>query len=120
MYAWIWGKLPGAWPVKVAESIAALAVLVLLLFVVVFPVIEPNLPFNNVTIDETGSSTPSESSVPTGSTSPAPPSKATAPPTPSIVQEGNFPTAGDLNGDQTGSTEVPVGPVTITPEPIPS
>ncbi len=120
MYAWIWSKLPGAWPVKVAESVAAAAALVVLLFVVVFPVIEPNLPFNNVTIDENGSSTPPESAVPTGSTSPAPAPKVTASPTPTIIQEGNFPTAGDLTGDQTGSTEVPVGPITITPEPIAS
>ena len=80
MYAWIWQKLPGAWPFKVLESVVAGAAIVALLFIVVFPAVEPNLPFINVTIDE--------STTPSGSSTPAVPS--------------------------------PVGPVTITPAPLPT
>ena len=52
MYAWLWRKLPGPTPVKVLEALALAAVTVALLFTVVFPWIEPRLPFNDVTVDE--------------------------------------------------------------------
>jgi hypothetical protein len=38
--------------VKVLEALALAAVTVALLFTVVFPWIEPRLPFNDVTVDE--------------------------------------------------------------------
>jgi accessory gene regulator protein AgrB len=49
MYAWIWRHLPG--PLAVRITIAAVLVLgvVALLMFVLFPWIEPHLPFNNVT-----------------------------------------------------------------------
>ena len=61
MYAWMWRKLPGPWPVKVLEALVAFAAVVLLLFTVVFPWVEPRLPFNDVTVDDspTSTSTPS-------------------------------------------------------------
>ena len=55
MYAWIWSKLPGPWPAKLIWSVAGLAATVVLLFTVVFPWVEPRLPFNDVTVDESTS-----------------------------------------------------------------
>ena len=57
MYAWLWRKLPGPTPVKAVEALVLAVVVVLLLFTVVFPWLEPRLPFNDVTVDETPSST---------------------------------------------------------------
>jgi len=63
VYAWIWRKLPGPWPVKLVEALVAFAAVVLLLFTVVFPWLEPRLPFNDVTVDQP----PSISTTPTPS-----------------------------------------------------
>jgi hypothetical protein len=117
VYAWIWQKLPGAWPFKVLASVVSATALVALLFIVVFPAVEPNLPFNNVTIDETTTTPPAPA--PTGSPS-KPASPGTAASSPTVIQEGGAPTVGDLIGGQGGSSEGPVGPVTITPAPLPS
>ena len=48
----MWRKLPGPWPVKLLEALVAFAAVVVLLFTVVFPWIEPRLPFNDVTVDD--------------------------------------------------------------------
>jgi hypothetical protein len=53
VYAWIWRKLPGPTAAKAVEAVVLLAAVVLLLFTVVFPWLEPRLPFNDVTVDET-------------------------------------------------------------------
>ena len=53
MYSWIWRVLPGG---RVAKSLASLqlfAAAVALLFFVVFPEIEPLVPFGDVTVDGT-------------------------------------------------------------------
>jgi len=51
MYSFIWRHLPGGTAAKAVQSVVlVLAVCALLLFVV-FPWIEPQLPFNNVTVD---------------------------------------------------------------------
>jgi hypothetical protein len=51
MYAWIWRSLPGGTAVRAALcAVLVLAVVALLLFVV-FPWVEPHLPFNAVTVD---------------------------------------------------------------------
>ena len=51
MYSWIWRHLPGGTASKALISLVlALAVCALLLFVV-FPWVEPYLPFNDVTVD---------------------------------------------------------------------
>ncbi|CAB5039751.1 MAG: hypothetical protein F2911_11115 [Actinobacteria bacterium] len=52
MYAWFWRTLPGRWPGKLLATLAALGVVIAILFVVVFPWLEPKLPFNDVTVDE--------------------------------------------------------------------
>ena len=49
MYGWIWRHLPGTTAVKVAESIVLVLAVVAVLMLVVFPWVEPLLPFNQVT-----------------------------------------------------------------------
>ncbi len=52
MYGFIWRHLPGPTAVRaVTALVLALAVVALLLFVV-FPWVEPRLPFNDVTVDQ--------------------------------------------------------------------
>jgi accessory gene regulator protein AgrB len=49
MYAWIWRHIPGPMAIRVVLAVAlAVGVMALLMFVV-FPWVEPLLPFNNVT-----------------------------------------------------------------------
>ena len=51
MYTWIWRHLPGGTSLKAIEALAlVLAVSALLLFVV-FPEVEPLLPFTDVTVN---------------------------------------------------------------------
>lgn len=49
MYAWIWRQLPGPTAVRVLEALLLVAAVVALLLFVVFPWIDPRLPFNDVT-----------------------------------------------------------------------
>lgn len=51
MYVWIWRHLPGGLPGKVLGSLVLFALVVLLLFAVVFPAVEPLLPYSDVTVD---------------------------------------------------------------------
>ncbi len=51
MYGWIWRTLPGGRPGKVLGSFVLLAAAIALLFLYVFPAIEPLLPFSDVTVD---------------------------------------------------------------------
>ena len=53
MYAALWRLLPGPWPVRVLLLVVLAALVVALLFEVVFPWAEPLLPFNDVTVGET-------------------------------------------------------------------
>ena len=51
MYGWIWRHLPGGtWGKALLSLVLVVAVCALLLFVV-FPWVEPHLPFNDVTVD---------------------------------------------------------------------
>ena len=52
MYGWIWRTLPGGLVGKLLGSAVLLLLVVLLLFVVVFPAIEPLLPFADVTVGD--------------------------------------------------------------------
>ncbi|HEY6744454.1 MAG TPA: hypothetical protein VI357_01930 [Mycobacteriales bacterium] len=52
MYVWIWRKLPGGLPGKLIGSAILVLAVVALLFLVVFPYVEPRLPFNDVTVDQ--------------------------------------------------------------------
>ena len=51
MYGWIWRHLPGPWPVRIVLALALLAAVVTVLFLWVFPWVEPRLPFDDVTVD---------------------------------------------------------------------
>jgi hypothetical protein len=62
MYVWIWRRLPGGLPGKLAGSLVLLAGVLALLFFLVFPWAEKRLPFNDVTIDPTSTSTPAPTS----------------------------------------------------------
>lgn len=67
MYAWIWRHLPfRQWPAKLATSLVLIAVVVALLWYVVFPWAEPLLPFDDVQVTE-------DSGVPGGPADPADP-----------------------------------------------
>jgi hypothetical protein len=52
LYGWIWKHLPGPAPVKALLALALFAAVVLVLFQWVFPWLEPRLPFNQVTVDQ--------------------------------------------------------------------
>ncbi|TDQ05144.1 hypothetical protein [Labedaea rhizosphaerae] len=49
MYGWIWRHLPGPFAVRVATATVLVLGVVALLMFVVFPWVEPMLPFNEVT-----------------------------------------------------------------------
>lgn len=51
MYSWIWRKLPGGTPAKAAQALILFLAVVALLFFVVFPLIEPHMPYNDVTVE---------------------------------------------------------------------
>jgi hypothetical protein len=50
MYAWLWRHLPGNVSLRIAQSLVLLIGIIALLLFVVFPAVEPHLPFGNVTI----------------------------------------------------------------------
>jgi hypothetical protein len=49
MYTWIWRHLPGPVAVKLLETLIIILAVVALLFFVIFPWLEPYLPFDHVT-----------------------------------------------------------------------
>lgn len=51
MYAWLWSHLPGPLPVRILLAIALFVLVVVVLFLWVFPWVEPRLPFNHVTVE---------------------------------------------------------------------
>ena len=51
MYGWIWRRLPGGVPGKVIGSAILVLAVVALLFLVVFPYVDPRLPFSDVTVN---------------------------------------------------------------------
>lgn len=50
MYPWIWRRLPGGTAGKTVGSLLLIAATVALLWFVIFPWIEPLLPFDDVTV----------------------------------------------------------------------
>jgi hypothetical protein len=54
MYAWIWRRIPFGLRGKLAASTLVVAAITALLWFVVFPVVEPIMPFNNGQLDDTG------------------------------------------------------------------
>jgi len=51
VYGWLWGKLPGPIYARIATAALLFALLVMVLFLWVFPWLEPRLPFTDVTVD---------------------------------------------------------------------
>ena len=51
MYVWFWRHLPGPLPVRLLLALLAFAAVVAVLFLFVFPRVEPLLPFSDVTVD---------------------------------------------------------------------
>lgn len=51
MYSWIWRHLPGGTASRSLLSIVLVLAVCALLLLVVFPWVEPHLPFNDVTVD---------------------------------------------------------------------
>lgn len=54
MYSWIWRHLPGPVVVRVLTAVILVAAVVALLLFVVFPLVDPLLPFNHVTAGNGG------------------------------------------------------------------
>lgn len=93
MYGWIWNRLPGNTLVRALLSLLLFLVAVAVLFTWVFPWAEPLLPFNDVTVNNTGgtnvqpvgppgssgSPAATPSGQPSGSPRPTPGSKSSAP-----------------------------------------
>lgn len=49
MYGWIWRHLPGSFAMKLLEVLVLVMAVIALLTLVLFPWVEPRLPFNAVT-----------------------------------------------------------------------
>ena len=49
MYVWLWRHLPGPTAAKLLQALMLVLAVVALLFFVVFPWLEPYLPFDRVT-----------------------------------------------------------------------
>jgi hypothetical protein len=54
MYPWIWRHLPGNTAARSVGALILLIAVLALLFLVVFPWVEPRVPFNDVTVDTGG------------------------------------------------------------------
>lgn len=57
MYGWVWRHLPGPLVVRLLLALLLAAAVVALLFTVVFPAVEPLLPYSDVTVDPRPSGT---------------------------------------------------------------
>ena len=51
MYSWIWSTLPGGLPGKLLGYLVLIADAVAVLFLYVFPAVEPLLPCSDVTVE---------------------------------------------------------------------
>jgi len=79
MYAWIWRRIPFGLRGKLTASTLAVAVVTALLWFVVFPVVEPIMPFNDGQIDGTGQVPASASASGSGSASSSPDARRSSP-----------------------------------------
>jgi hypothetical protein len=77
MYGWIWRRLPGNLAAKLLEGLVLLVGVLALLFLVLFPWVEPRLPWNNINIDSP--STSQQQSPPPSATSAASPTGSVLP-----------------------------------------
>jgi len=63
MYAWVWRQIPGPWPVRLLIAVVTFALVVVVLFLWVFPWLEPRLPFVDVTVDDSSSASHVDSTI---------------------------------------------------------
>jgi hypothetical protein len=54
MYSWIWRRLPGPKPIKAIHALLLVTLVAAFLMLVVFPWLEPQLPWNDVTVNGGG------------------------------------------------------------------
>jgi len=52
MYVWIWRHLPGPLALRLFQVLLLVTMVSLVLLFVVFPWVEPRLPFNKVTVNQ--------------------------------------------------------------------
>jgi hypothetical protein len=50
VYRWLWRHLPGPTPMRAVLCVLLALAVVALLFLVIFPWVEPRVPFNHVTV----------------------------------------------------------------------
>jgi len=50
MYSWIWQRLPGPLPTRLAGAVALAVAALTLLWFVLFPLVDGLLPFDDVTV----------------------------------------------------------------------
>ncbi|SDM10351.1 hypothetical protein SAMN05421869_13631 [Nonomuraea jiangxiensis] len=50
MYAWLWRKLPGSLPIRVLTAAVLVIAVVAVLWYAVFPLFEPMVPVDEVTV----------------------------------------------------------------------
>jgi len=51
LYGWLWRHLPGPLPARLLTALVLLAAVLALLFWVVFPAVEPLLPFDDSAVE---------------------------------------------------------------------
>jgi len=71
MYEWIWRKLPGGLAGKIGGCVVLLAGVLALLFLVIFPWVEPRLPWNDVNVNSPSIEQTTPSSSPAANPSPS-------------------------------------------------
>ena len=71
MYGALWRRIPGGLAGRLAGMAGLLLSALALLFFVIFPIVEPHLPWNDVTVNTPSLSEP-PSAPPTSSVSPVP------------------------------------------------
>lgn len=54
MYGWVWRKLPFGIPGKIIGSLVLIGIVLALLWYLVFPAVDPILPFNDVQVGGRG------------------------------------------------------------------
>jgi hypothetical protein len=74
VYGWIWRRLPFGLPGKLAGSVVLIVAAVALLWYVVFPAIDPYLPFNNGGVTSQDGTVPNAPAGQSTTTLPASPS----------------------------------------------
>jgi hypothetical protein len=74
VYQWIWRRLPFGLPGKLIGSVVLIAAAVVLLWYVVFPAVDPYLPFNNGGVTSQDGTVPDAPTVPSAPAHPASPS----------------------------------------------